>query len=151
MVTNAGGSFDYTMRTNPTETKKTLSSSRNMVITNYDTRKGELKDQPNNSFMIRLDNGKSTINYKYSNGVSGNLKTVDLSPTRYSVFNALAGLDGDVNNISDTDLCKANTLVGKHGIKEVRRDLGALVVSIIFGDGVVLRIDAESDSEVQQK
>ena len=111
--------------------------SRNTEITNFAKREmgqeGDIRAEVkngNNGFAERI----------YSNGSkSGKLATLDLNTK----------LDGNDEDISDKDLLKADTLIGKNGVKGVRRDASAGVTTIVCDDGAVLRFDVETEQEKQ--
>ena len=159
MVTKIGGKLTYTDRSKnslgPKESEKykqEVTTDRNIVITNYDSRNGDIDSQQTGSLKISIQNGQTNIYRKDSNGkVVGNLKSADWSSARYSVFNALCSLDGDAGTLSETDLRKAKTELKNDNIKDIRFDPVELVLSIIFKDDNVLRFDAESDAEMQAK
>ena len=151
MAPKIGGTIVYTNKNNPTETKRTITTDRNIVITNYNPASGALEKQQNNSIEIKAFDGNTSIRQKYSNKTSNNLKSADWGSTRYSVFNALCELDGNTSDLTVADLSKAKNLVGKFNVKNVKMDLKALIVNIIFNDGSVLRFDAENDEETKAR
>lgn len=157
MSTEIGGKLTYTDRSKnslgPKEREKyeqKVSTDRNIVITNYDSRTGDIDSQQTGSLKISIKNGQTKIYRKDLDGkVVGNLKSADWSSARYSVFNALCSLDGDSSNLSTQDLNAAKTNLKNEHVSTIKFDPVALVLSIIFKDGNVLRFDAESDAEMQ--
>lgn len=120
---------------------------RNTEITNFTRREmgheGDIRAE--------VKNGRDGFAERiYSNGSkSGKLGTLDLNTKRYAIFDALRKLDGNDEDISDKDLLKADTLIGKNGVKGVRRDASAGVTTIVCDDGAVLRFDVETEQEKQ--
>lgn len=128
--------------------KFNVNFARNVKITNFTQREmGEVGD-----ISATVSNGrKGTAERVYSNGRSGKLATLDLSSKRYAIFDALRKLDGNENDLSEKDLAKANSLIGKNGVKAVKRDANAGVTTIVCDDGAVLRFDLETDTEMQAR
>ena len=158
MVTEIGGSFIYTDRSKnclgPKEREKyrqEVITDRNIVITNYDPSTGSIDKQGEGSIKVVVENGKTKISKKYSNKTSTTEGTVDLSSTRYSIFNALCSLDGDANTLSEKDLRNAKAKLKNNNVQKVNFDPVGLVLNIICKDGVTLRFDAESDAEMNTK
>jgi len=119
--------------------------ARNTVITNYTGRKmGEVGD-----IKTQVKNGKDgTTRQVYSNGLSGELYTMDLGTKRFKIFDTLRKLDGNESDVSDKDLAMAKSLKGKGlGVTDVRMDANAGITTIVCDDGAVLKFDVETDAE----
>lgn len=134
--------------TTPGDVKQfSVSVSRNIEITNYNpTQREQFKEGDINA---KVGPKKpAEISVVNSDGkIQNNLATMDLSNKRYSIFKQLAALDGKAENLSDEDLSKANKLIGKDGVTNVRRDAAAGVTTFVFDDGSILRFDVETDAE----
>lgn len=119
--------------------------ARNTEVTNYTQRsmgqKGDIR--------AVIKNGKTGYAEKiYNNGTrSDELGTLDLNTKRYAIFDALRKLDGNANDISEKDLARANSLIGKNGVKSVQRNTDAGITTIVCDDGAVLQFDVETDKE----
>lgn len=125
----------------------TVSFARNTQITNFTQRAmgkpGDIKAE--------IKNGRSGETERiYSSGEkSGKLASLDLNSKRYAIFDSLRKLDGNKEDLSESDLKKADTLVGKNGISDIRRDAKAGITTIVCNDGAVLKFDFETDAEQQ--
>lgn len=123
--------------------------SRNTKITNFTQR--EMREK--GDIRAEIKNG----NYGYAERIfssgaqSDRLGTLDLNTKRYAIFDALRKLDGNEDDLSDKDLMKADSLIGKNGVTGVRRDAAAGVTTIVCDDGAVLRFDVETDEEEQAR
>ncbi len=137
VVTNTGAYENFT-----------VSFARNTTITNFRQREmGEVGD-----ISTTIKNGKSGETTRiYSNGKSGKLATMDLNNKRYAIFDKLRKLDGNENDLSESDLQKAESLVGKNGVTGIKRDANAGVTTIMCDDGAVLKFDLETDAEMQAR
>lgn len=125
----------------------TVSFSRNTQITNFTQRAmgkpGDIKAD--------VKNGRSGETERiYSSGEkSDKLASLDLNSKRYAIFDSLRNLDGNKNDLSETDLKKADALVGKYGVSDIKRDAKAGITTIVCDDGAVLKFDFETDAELQ--
>ena len=124
----------------------TVSFARNVTITNFRQREmGEVGD-----ISTTVKDGKNGVTTRiYSNGKSGGLASLDLNSKRYAIFDALRSLDNNKDDLSESDLQKADSLVGKNGITGIKRDANAGVTTILCDDGAVLKFDFETDAEMQ--
>lgn len=124
--------------------------SRNVQITNFTQRKmGEVGD-----ISATVKNGNQGYAERvYSSGQkSDKLCSMDLNSKRYPIFDALRKLDGNADDLTEKDLAKADSLIGKkYGVKAVKRDANAGVTTIVCDDGAVLRFDFETDAEMQTR
>ena len=135
----------------PTGTQKfDVEINKNLKITNYkpqEGRKAQAGDLEANFF-----NGGQDITVINSNGkAQRSLKSVDLSSSKYTIFQELVKLDGNDKNLTEQDLAKAKKLIGKYGITNVRRDAEAGVTTIVMEGGGILRFDFETDAEKKAK
>lgn len=120
--------------------------NRNLTVTNYKPA-ADRKPQ-SGDLTARFYDGQKDISIINSNGKQqSNLKTVDLSSTKYTIFQELVKLDGNGKDLTEKDLLNAKKLIGKHGVTAVRRDAEAGVTSIVMKDGGILRFDFETDAE----
>lgn len=124
----------------------TVRFDRNTTITNFTGR------NMGNEGDIRtvVKNGSSGVTEKmYSKGKhSGELSTLDLNTKRYQIFDEMRKLDGNANDVSETDFAKAKSLIGKYGITNVKRDASSGITTIYCNDGAVLKFDTETDKEM---
>lgn len=131
------------------ETQFEVSFARNIKITNYSQREmGEKGD-----VCATVQNGnRGYAECIYSDGKkSEKLASMDLQAKRYIIFDELRRLDGNENDLTEQDLAKADSLIGKNGVKAVKRDANAGVTTIVCDDGAVLRFDFETDAEMQTR
>ena len=126
----------------------TVSFARNVTITNF--RQREMGEVGDISATVKNGNMGETTRV-YSNGKSGKLGTLDLNSKRYAIFDALRSLDGNKNDLSESDLKKADSLVGQNGVTGIKRDAKAGVTTILCDDGAVLKFDFETDTEMQAR
>ena len=122
-----------------------VSFERNTTITNYTGRGME------NVGDIRTEvkNGRNgTTERIYNSGKSGKLMTLDLNTKRYKIFDEIRHLDGNADNLSETDLAKAKSLIGKYGVTNVKRDASVGITTVYCDDGAVLKFDTETDKEI---
>ncbi len=124
--------------------------NKNLTITNYKPAENRVPEK--GDLTAKFSGGKKDISVVNSNGIFQNqLKTVDLSSTKYTIFQELVKLDGNGTDLTEKDLQNAKKLIGKHGVTAVRRDAEAGVTSIVMKDGGILRFDFETDAEKKAK
>lgn len=123
--------------------------SRNVQITNFTQRNmGEVGD-----IKATVKNGNQGYAERiYGSGQrSDKLYSMDMNSKRYAIFDKLRKLDGNADDLTEKDLAKADSLIGKNGVKAVKRDANAGVTTIVCDDGAVLRFDFETDAEMQTR
>lgn len=137
------GEFTINNRATSTGEKK-VTVNKNITITNY--RPNEKGKKPG-ELTIEVKDGKTNISGTTVDGnrPMKNLRTADLADYKYTVFKELLNLDGNAEDLSETDLSKVSS--DMQGIKNVRRDKEAGVTTIVFDNGEILRFDFETDKE----
>lgn len=122
----------------------TVSVPRNLDITNF--RQREMGKPGDIHTMVK--NGRSSTDRISQDGdLIKNRGTLDLRSKRYAIFDALRKLDGNENDFTEKDLAKADSLKGKMGITDIKRDANAGVTTVVCEDGAVLRFDFETKEE----
>lgn len=130
--------------------KFNVNFNKNLTITNY--KPAENRVPQKGDLTAKLFGSEKDISVVNSNGkIQRRLKTVDLSSSKYTVFQELVKLDGNGKDLTEKDLLNAKKLIGKHGVTAVRRDAEAGVTSIVMKDGGILRFDFETDAEKQAR
>lgn len=124
------------------------------TITNYDTRAH--KPVSEDDLTIEVNNDDATVKSGI-NIFQQDSQTINLDAKKYSIFNAIASMDGDNTSLSEADLAKAKKSYKKGdflwgalsllGVTEIRYDKKAGVATIVIGDKELLRIDFETENE----
>ncbi|GEM_PF-1650188 len=124
------------------------------VITNYDTRTYEPSKA--GDLTVTVDGKNSTVQ-KGATIFQEDNKTVNMNNKKYSIFTALAGIDGNASDLTEKDIEKAKTHCNKQdktwqallslGVTEIRYDKKAGVATIVIGEDELLRIDFETKKE----
>ena len=142
---------------NKGEVKKTeIEINGKCVITNYDVR----THTPNNAGDLTVTvNGETSSVKKGATIFQEDSSTVNMNDKKYSIFTAIAGLDGNASNLTEEDLEKAKNHFSKNdkkwktllklGVTEIRYDKKAGVATIVIGDNELLRIDFETKHEIK--
>lgn len=133
-----GGKFTVTNRATPDQKRK-VTVDKNVEIANY---KGNM---PNNGLKVKIQDGKTTITGKTSDGRHTKNATADIASYKYTIFEKTIGLDGNANNLSEKDLSLLSNEMD--GVKQVRRDKEAGVTTIVFDNGEILKFDFETGAE----
>ncbi len=138
--------------TNGSGDEKEIKIKGKCIITDYDTR-------------TKLPNGKDlTINIDGENAsimngteLQQDSHTVQMNANKYSVFTAIAGMDGDGSNLTEKDIAKAKKnynsknaawkLLENLGVTQIKYDSHAGVATIVIGDKELLRIDFQTTRE----
>ena len=137
------GTIDGTQKFN-------VNFNKNLTITNYKPSEGRAPQK--GDLTAKFCSDKKDISIVSSDGKTLNRRrTVDLSSTKYTIFQELVKLDGNGKDLTEKDLFNAKILIGKHGVTAVRRDAEAGVTSIVMKDGGILRFDFETDAEKQAR
>ena len=138
-----GGSLKVQEVKSGTQGSFSVKFPRNTEITNFHKREmGEVGD-----VKATIKGGQAKTQQVFPSGLTSDLATLDLAPTRYGIFDALRKLDGNPNDVSDKDLLAAKKLKGFAGVKDVRIDANAGITNIYCDDGAVLKFDVETDAE----
>ncbi len=121
-------------------------------ITDYDTR---TKLPDGKDLTVEVDGENVSI----MNGteLKQNSQTVEMNANKYSIFTAIAGMDGDGSNLTENDIAKAKKVFKKGGescdtllnlgVTEIRYDSHAGVATIVIGEKELLRIDFQTRRE----
>ena len=142
-VTNAGNI------NNQSELKrKNISIKCDCKITNYDTKTNDGKAK--GLITINLVNGQETIKRGQGDKLSGNLGTADFKKDVYSVFTAIAALDGNESDLSMNDILKIDTIdKNEYGINSIIKDFKLGVAKIVLKSSRVLQIDFVTPEEAK--
>ena len=118
-------------------------------ITDYDTR---YKTPDGKDLTVDVDGE----NFSIMNGteLKQDSQTVEMNANKYSIFTAIAGMDGDGSNLTEKDIAKAKkayndgggewTKLLELGVTEIRYDSHAGVATIVIGEKELLRIDFQT-------
>ena len=118
-------------------------------ITDYDTR---TKLPDGKDLTVEVDGENVSI----MNGteLKQDSQTVEMNANKYSIFTAIAGMDGDGSNLTEKDIAKAKKVFKKGGescdtllnlgVTEIRYDSHAGVATIVIGEKELLRIDFQT-------
>lgn len=117
------------------------------VVTNYDP---QSKDKYGaGDLLFSVDGGSATV--KTGNDIERNAQKVNFNPRKFSVFTAIAALDGDASNLTKKDISLAKKYFNEQGddwqklseagVTKVKYDSHAGVATILMGDDELLRID----------
>lgn len=108
-------------------------------ITNYDPRKEEGKKR--GQITINFSDESQTI----EEGAGSSYKsaeTANFSKKKFSIFNKIASLDGNSEELSVEDIEKMDkSLIEKWGLKDLRFDYKNGVATLVWGENDILRID----------
>lgn len=118
-------------------------------ITDYDTRK-KLPDGKD----LTVDVDGENLSIMNGTELKQDSQTVEMNANKYSIFTAIAGMDGDNSNLTEKDIAKAkksfknkndswNTLFNL-GVTQIRYDSHAGVATIVIGEKELLRIDFQT-------
>ncbi len=115
---------------------KTIDVSGDCVISNFDTR---TNNKPVGALSIFLEDGKIKINESSKNDETSDI--ADFSEKKAEILEKIAMLDGD-KTLSVKDILKLKKdLIKKWAIKDLRFDYNQGVVTVVFGENDILRID----------
>ena len=134
-----------------------MASTLNVVNTNTtDGRKQDFNVKVGNRMKLDIyQDGNcvwivDTDRYYPIKNKQGAQSSINLRPNRYNAFKALAGLDGNVSDLSEKDLANAAKLKGKHGIKNVTVKNGG-IAEIEFSDNTTMLFDIETNAEKNER
>lgn len=121
-------------------------------ITDYDTR---TKSPDGKDLTINIDGENTSI----MNGteLQQDSQTVEMNANKYSVFTALAAMDGDGSTLTQKDIANAKknfnsknaawSVLENLGVTQIKYDSRAGVATIVIGENEILRIDFQTWKE----